>query len=231
MGGRQPVGGTTVGDDVAAGANRFRIWLSQRTTDGGEIMTGPRGRHVDDARSRPGRDPGTGLAALYGEHYPSLVRLASLLVTGADAAAAEEIVQDAFVALHMSWPRLRDGGQALCYLRQCVLTRSRSVSRRGGDGGTPGTTGDAGPDAATGERGDGGPEPAAVLAALRALPSRQREALVMRFYTEWPEAEIAGIMRISERAVRQHTERGVAGMHTLLHGAGGAPSHGLLIAS
>jgi RNA polymerase sigma-70 factor (sigma-E family) len=206
----------------------FRIRLGQRMMDGGEIMEGPRGRHVDDARARAERDAGQGLTALYAEHYSSLVRLASLLVP--DAVAAEDVVQDAFVALHASWRRLRDGEQALCYLRQCVLTRSRSASRRGGDGGAAGQT--AGPNASGSEQRDGArPEPAAVLAAIRALPARQREALVMRFYAELPEAEIAGIMRISERAVRQHTERAVAGLRALLRSTGDAASAGLLIAS
>src|SRR5215471_15250882 len=67
------------------------------------------------------------LTAMYSTHYRSLVRLAALLVR--DAATAEEIVQDSFIAAHTAWPRLRDTEKALSYLRQCVVNRSRSVLR------------------------------------------------------------------------------------------------------
>src|SRR6266516_2897022 len=68
-----------------------------------------------------------GVTALYSAHYRSLVRLAALLVR--DVATAEEVVQDAFVAMHGAWRRLRDPDKALSYLRQSVVNRSRSVLR------------------------------------------------------------------------------------------------------
>src|ERR1044072_9157703 len=67
------------------------------------------------------------VTALYSAHYRSLVRLAVLLVR--DMATAEEGVQDAFVAIHGAWRRLRDTDKALAYLRQSVVNRSRSVLR------------------------------------------------------------------------------------------------------
>ena len=67
------------------------------------------------------------VCALYSANYQSLVRLAAILVR--DAATAEEVVQDAFVAMHGAWRRLRDGDKALSYLRQSVVNRSRSVLR------------------------------------------------------------------------------------------------------
>src|SRR3954453_7179561 len=67
------------------------------------------------------------LVALYTAHYRSLVRIAALLLH--DTAAAEDVVQDAFVAMHASWRRLRDPEKALAYLRQAVVNRARSRLR------------------------------------------------------------------------------------------------------
>ena len=60
-------------------------------------------------------------------HYQSLVQLATSLIR--DVETAEEVVQDAFVAMHGGWTRLRDPDNALAYLRQAVVNRSRSVLR------------------------------------------------------------------------------------------------------
>src|SRR5262249_11197656 len=78
--------------------------------------------------SRADSDAERAVTALYARHYAPLVRLAALLVR--DVATAEEVVQDSFIALHASWPRLRDSDAALSYLRQSVVNRSRSVLRR-----------------------------------------------------------------------------------------------------
>ena len=64
---------------------------------------------------------------LYSMHYRALVRLAAMLVR--DTPTAEEVVQEAFVAMHDGWQRLRDTEKALAYLRQAVVNRSRSVLR------------------------------------------------------------------------------------------------------
>ena len=74
------------------------------------------------------RDADAAVTALYSAHYRSLVRLAALLVL--DTHAAEEVVQDSFVALHRGWRWLAGRDQALWYLRQSVVNRSRSVRRR-----------------------------------------------------------------------------------------------------
>jgi RNA polymerase sigma factor (sigma-70 family) len=58
----------------------------------------------------------------------------------------------------------------------------------------------------------------AVVAALRTLPARQREALVLRYYGELSEAEIAEAMGISRGAVKSHTSRGVAALRDVLDG-------------
>jgi DNA-directed RNA polymerase specialized sigma24 family protein len=160
-------------------------------------------------RCRPGSTRGNGAAvppgsygdpvsALYEEHYAPLVRLAALLVR--DTATAEEIVQDSFVAV-AAWRR-RDTDGALDVLRQSVLDRSRSALRHGI---TPAP-------AAT------GPPPGSppLLAALGALPARQREVLVLRYYANLSEEQAADAIGISRAAVRRHATRANAALRTVL---------------
>ncbi len=75
-----------------------------------------------------------------------------------------------------------------------------------------------------------GGAPAPIIAALRALPPRQREALVLCYYAGLPAAEVAAIMRISERAARYHVERATAALRLVLDPTGPAAG-GMLIAS
>ena len=133
-------------------------------------------------------DADRAVTAMYGAHYRSLVRLASLL-TG-DSRAAEAIAQDAFVAMHGAWPRLRDDNKALSYLLRSVLRRSRSVLPH--------------PVAPAGE--------SATMAAVRALPSRQREAVVLRLYLDLPDEQIADAMQVSRAAARGHVNGGLAAL-------------------
>jgi RNA polymerase sigma-70 factor (sigma-E family) len=156
------------------------------------------------------------VAALYSKHFTSLVRLATLLVR--DTATAEEVVQDAFIAMHGGWHRLRDEENALAYLRQAVVNRARSVLRhraiveRHLPKPPPGI-----PSAEDGaismfER-------SAVIVALRDLPDRQREALILRYYGDLSEAEIATAMGISRGAVKSHTARGMTALRLALEKA------------
>jgi RNA polymerase sigma-70 factor (sigma-E family) len=158
-------------------------------------------------------DADEALVALYTAHYRPLVRLAALLLH--DVGAAEEIVQDAFVAMHGSWRRLRDPEKALPYLRQAVVNRSRSRLRHlrveGRHLPRPA------PDAASAEYGAMVElERAEVMQALAALPVRQREALVLRYYADLSEAQIAEAMGISAGAVKSHAHRGLAGLRATL---------------
>jgi RNA polymerase sigma-70 factor (sigma-E family) len=150
---------------------------------------------------------------LYGLHYQSLVRLSVLLVR--DVTTAEEVVQDAFVAMHGGWRRLRDTDKALSYLRQSVVNRSRSVLRHRAviDKYAPKPT----PDAPSAEQGAITQlERSAVVAALRNLPERQREALVLRYYADLSESQIAEAMGISRGAVKSHTARAMSALRLLL---------------
>jgi RNA polymerase sigma-70 factor (sigma-E family) len=158
-------------------------------------------------------DADRAVTAIYSTHYRSLVRLAAFLVR--DVGTAEEVVQDSFVAMHGAWRRLRDSDKALSYLRQSVVNRSRSVLRHRMvvDKNAP----KAAPDMPSAEHGAiAALERSAVVAALRALPARQREALVLRYYGDLSEAQIAFAMGISRGAVKSHTARAMAALRTVL---------------
>jgi RNA polymerase sigma-70 factor (sigma-E family) len=150
---------------------------------------------------------------LYAQHYRALVRLAAMLVR--DMPTAEEVVQDAFVAMHDGWHRLKDTEKALAYLRQAVVNKSRSVLRHRMV--VEKNLQDAPPDMPSAEHGAFVLlERSAVIAALRDLPGRQREAIVLRYYADLSEAEIAAAMRISRGAVKSHTARGIAALRAAL---------------
>ncbi len=155
---------------------------------------------------------------LYSDHYHSLVRLAVLLVR--DPETAEEIVQDAFIAVHGRWSRLRDRDAALPYLRKVVVNGARSVLRRRGvrerhlralrssyaEASGPGA--DEAVMVAERRR--------QVLTALQALPERQREVVVLRYYADLDEAAIATALGISRGAVKSHAHRAVHRLQDLL---------------
>jgi RNA polymerase sigma-70 factor (sigma-E family) len=155
------------------------------------------------------------LEQLYAAHWRQLVRLSMLLVR--DLGTAEEVVQDAFVAVHGRWSRLRDPDRALSYLRQTVVNRSRSAlrhravvarhaARRTAAAEEPGADQAV---LATDRR-------SAVLDALRALPTRQREVLALRYYLDLSETEIADALGISRGAVKSHASRGAAALRSML---------------
>jgi RNA polymerase sigma-70 factor (sigma-E family) len=124
-------------------------------------------------------------------------------------------VQDAFVAMHGSWRRLRDPDRALAYLRQAVINRARSRLRhlKVVDRKAPAPM----PDAASAEHGAlQALDRQHVMAALRALPHRQREVLVLRYYSDLTEAQIAEALGISPGAVKSHASRGVAALRRTL---------------
>jgi RNA polymerase sigma-70 factor (sigma-E family) len=153
------------------------------------------------------------VTALYAEHYRTLVGLAAFLVR--DTATAEEVVQDSFVAMHCGWRRLRDSEKALSYLRRSVVNRSRSVLRHRMvvDKNAPQPL----PDMPSAEQGAiTEMDRSAVVDALRTLPLRQREALVLRFYADLSAGQIASIMGISTGAVKSHTARGMSTLRIVL---------------
>ncbi len=161
-------------------------------------------------------DADRAVTELYSTHYRSLVRLAALLIR--DIATAEEVVQDSFVAMHSGWRRLCDSDKALSYLLQSVVNRSRSVLRNQAvaDRNAP----EPPPDMANAENGDIVLlERSAAAAALRALPPRQREALVLRCYCGMSEAQIASVMGISCGSVKTQTASAMSALRSILEAA------------
>lgn len=141
---------------------------------------------------------------LYTEHYTAMVRLACVVVS--DIPAAEEVVQDTFLAMLSGNWRLRDREKALAYLRQAIVNRSRSVMRHRIviDKHQPKHS----PDMPSAEHGALTLlERDAVVTALRELTDRQREAIVLRYYAELSEAETASAMGISQGSVKSHISR------------------------
>jgi RNA polymerase sigma-70 factor (sigma-E family) len=158
-------------------------------------------------------DADRAVTELYSTHYRSLVRLAALLIR--DVATAEEVVQESFVAMHSGCRRLCDSDKALSYIRQSVVNRSRSVLRHRGvvDRNAPEPPADVPYD-------EPGAivllERSAVVAALRALPPRQREAMVLRYYGDMSEAQIASAMGISSRSVKTHMASAMSALRSIL---------------
>ena len=137
-----------------------------------------------------------------------------------DTGTAEEVVQDAFVAVHGRWGRLREPEKALAYLRQAVVNRSRSalrhravVRRHAARAADPPPAPGADEASLTAAR------RGAVLDAMRALPRRQREVLALRYYLDLSETEIADTLGISRGSVKAHASRGSAALRELLDGA------------
>jgi RNA polymerase sigma-70 factor (sigma-E family) len=227
------------GYDLQTGMDRYRAWLGEQTeaapsvsaTDVtmplravvtgqdklGAVVTGPDKLGAVVA----GPDQWTAELAvieLYSMQYKALVRLAAMLVR--DTSTAEEVVQDSFIAMHDGWHRLKDADKALAYLRQAVVNRSRSVLRHRivVEKNAPKPA----PDMPSAEHGAMALlERSAVIAALRDLPERQREAIVLRYYADLSEAEIAAAMRITRGAVKSHTARGMATLRAALEQVAG----------
>jgi RNA polymerase sigma-70 factor (sigma-E family) len=158
-----------------------------------------------------GQDADSAVAALYRLHYRFLVGLAVLLVQ--DIATAEGLVQDSFVAMHSAWRRLEDADRGLSYLHQAVVSRSRSVLRHHVPGLGPGRP--AGATVATTEL-----ERSDLVSALWSLAPREREVLVLLYYANLPEAQIASVMGISKGAVKSHTARAMSSLRVELGRAG-----------
>ena len=195
------------------------------------MVTGPRSGKGDEA-----------LVKLYDDHSRSLLGLAALLIWGAvrapapaiteaatnepfpefvhnatgrtgefsavglitvpDAAPglAEEIVEDAFAAMRLQWRRLRSPDRCVAFLRRFVVDATRCLEGRPatGRGGLPSLGG-------------------RTLAALRQLPGRQREALVLRYYADLPEGQAAAAMGVTRAAFRWHVMRGMDALRQRLN--------------
>ena len=144
------------------------------------------------------------VTALFHVHHRRLVGLASLLVD--DHGSAEEIVQDAFEALYRNWDRLRDPYAAVAYLNRSVVNGSRSTARRRmteraydlPDVGSAPSAETVGLD---------GSQRHELIIAVRELPRRQREVVVLRYFLDLSEEQIAEWLGVSKGSVKRHAFR------------------------
>lgn len=182
-----------------------------RFTPGGPVPAAASGKAAD---SPPGD-----LGALFRLHHLELVRLATIL-TG-DQGTAEDVVQDVFERVHAGRGRIAGRGVTVAYLRMAVINGCRGVHRKRRlehrhagetlDPAVPGPHDDQARPSA---------EQAALLAeryrevaaALAALPRRRREVLVLRYYLQLSEAEIAATLNISTGTVKSSAARGLAAL-------------------
>ncbi|HYJ26477.1 MAG TPA: SigE family RNA polymerase sigma factor [Nocardioides sp.] len=149
------------------------------------------------------------ITEVYAAHRLPLVRLAILLVD--DLASAEDVVQDAFAALSRRPDAVKDPSKALAYLRVSVVNTARSALRRRRTARAYAPPHDLSPPT---------PEDSAVLAeehrevieALNTLAPRQREVLVLRYWSHLSESEIAETLGISPGTVKSTASRALVAL-------------------
>jgi RNA polymerase sigma-70 factor (sigma-E family) len=147
--------------------------------------------------------------ALFRARYSEMVGLAGLLL--GDRGAAEEVVQDAFAKFHLSRHRITDPDREVAYLRSIVCNlargrlRRRSVERRLRP--APRLEVVPAPDVALARH-----RQETVAAGLASLPRRQRECVVLRYWLDLSERDIAATLGIAAGSVKSHLHRGLAAL-------------------
>ena len=155
------------------------------------------------------------LSAVVDQQWTPLTRLALLLL--GDRASAEDAVQDACEATWRLQPRVNDRDHLTAYLRTAVVNRCRSAGRRRGTvhrflaSARPPDDAPAADVPVLAAESD-----AAVLAGLARLAPRQREVLVLRYWSELSEREIAETLGIAPGTVKRTASDALARLNTLL---------------
>lgn len=165
----------------------------------------------------PGTDSSVDITELYAAHRLSLVRLAILLVD--DFASAEDVVQDAFAALARRPDAVKDPSKALAYLRVSVVNTSRSALRRRRTARAYTPPHDLSPPSPE-DSAVLAEEHRAVIAALQQLAPRQREVLVLRYWSHLTGAEIARTLGISEGTVKSTASRALVALEKTMTSSG-----------
>jgi RNA polymerase sigma factor (sigma-70 family) len=175
---------------------------------------------MTDLQQTSASSPETGavpVSALFRARYPEMVRLADLL--GADD--PEDIAQEAFARLIRKQGSIRDPEAAVAYVRStvCNLVRNRHRHLRVVRLKLYDYRRAAGRDEDSSEQAVMLREDyRELLAALAALPARRREALVLRYWLDLPEREIAAAMGVSPGTVKSHVSRGLDALGQALEG-------------
>lgn len=156
------------------------------------------------------------LTDTYRTHYRSLLGLAALLLD--DTASCEDVVQEAFIRVHSARRRVRDPEKTLAYLRQTVVNLSRSTLRRRILGMK--LLSKPMPDMASAEEGAYDRlERDELKNALRKLQRRQREVLVLRYFADMTEAQVAEVLGLSLGSVKAYGSRGIAALRVAMEAA------------
>jgi RNA polymerase sigma-70 factor (sigma-E family) len=137
--------------------------------------------------------------AFYREAYPGAVRLAWLLTH--DHAAAEDVVQDAFVRVQ---PRLATVDHRGAYLRTAIVNGCRDRARSAGRADTGWRRLRVVTDVSATDK------PSELLDAVAQLPYKQRAVLILRYWADLREEEIAEIVGVRPATVRSITSRALA---------------------
>ncbi|MFK0200944.1 SigE family RNA polymerase sigma factor [Streptomyces lavendulae] len=156
------------------------------------------------------------LTETYQAHYRSLLGLAALLLD--DTASCEDVVQEAFIRVHSARNRVRDRDKTLAYLRQTVVNLSRSALRRRILGLK--LLSKPMPDMASAEEGAYDQlERDDLIKAMRGLQRRQREVLVLRYFADMTEVQVAETLGISLGSVKAYGSRGIAALRVAMEAA------------
>lgn len=156
------------------------------------------------------------LTATYQAHYRSLLGLAALLLD--DTASCEDVVQEAFIRVHSARSRVREPEKTLAYLRQTVVNLSRSALRRRIIGLK--LLSKPMPDMASAEEGAYEQlERDDLIRSMRGLQRRQREVLVLRYFADMTEAQVAETLGISLGSVKAYGSRGIAALRVAMEAA------------
>lgn len=160
-------------------------------------------------------DPDALVADLFSSEGRSLVRLARMFCD--DQAAAEDLVQEAFIRLHRSASSIRDINRAPAFLRSIVINLARDHNRRGLMSLRHRPTTHR-PDVVESFEDDtvGNVADRRVLSAVRLLPDRQRACVVLRYYLQYSESEIADTLGISKNSVKTHCRRALSTLEHVL---------------
>ena len=152
------------------------------------------------------------VTALYQAHAVGLVRLAMLML--GNQSSAEDVVQEAFLGLYRRWDKISDPDRVVAYVRSSVLNGCRDVLRKQSRK-IPAALLE--PDVASAEAHVLlAEEHREVLVALRRLPARQREAVILRYCLGLPEDEVAQSMNVSRGTVKSAAHRGLAALARIL---------------
>ena len=174
-------------------------------------------RARDVAKVVVGIDRDALVADLFEQEGAALVRMARLFTD--DRNAAEDLVQEAFIRLHKSAHRIRSQEKAAPYLRSIVINLARDHNRRGlmslrhQEANPMGMTPDAPEDSLLLSE-----QQSLLLDEVRDLSPRQRDCLLLRFYLELSEREIADVLSISPNSVKTHCRRGLASLRDAIGG-------------